>query len=414
MAVAGLRGTGDWGADERPQDFRENILFHQPMGSSPIFALTSKSKKRIATDPQFHWWNESMDIVRLQVAGAISNTAQTLITVDSLDPTSSAAGRVYGTAGHLKEGDLLMVEPSADAAAFTGEQLEVVSVLSDGQFTVRRGAAGTTPDTIPNDAYLTLIGSVYAEGTASPQAVSRNPWKYTNYTQIFKDSYELTGTAEATKTRTGNPWSNDKKRKTFDHARGIEFAFLFGKPSETLGQNGKPKRTTAGLRQQIPAANTYVYSGGTTYFDLVDRISPVFDTETPAGDERIVMAGNAALIALNKIIASDENATIQWGGIVKAYGMNLRELILPQGRLLLRTHPLLSRHGLYSKSLWVLDFASITYVTLAGRDTKYKDDVQDKDEDIRRGFVQTECGIELDRGGLTCAYIGNINYVAAP
>lgn len=414
MAVAGLRGTGDWGADERPKDFRESILFRNPQGSAPIFALTSKAKKKIVTDPQFYWWDEPNDIVRLQVNGAISDTAQTLITVDSLDPTTSVAGRVWGTAGHLKEGDLLLKEPSTDNATYDQEILEVVSVLSDTQFTVKRGAAGTSAATIANDAYLTLIGSVYAEGTAAPSAVSRNPLKFYNYTQIFKDSYELTGTADVTKTRTGDTWSNDKRRKMFDHSRSIEFSFLFGKPSEITGENGKPKRTMGGLRYQIPAANTYVYSANPSYMDLVDRIYPVFNYDTPAGDERIAFCGNGALNALNKMVMDDANAQIQWGGIVKVYGMNLRELIMPQGRLLLRTHPLLSRHGLYTNSMFVLDFASIEYVTLKGRDTKVKDDVQDKDEDLRRGFVQTECSVSLARGGLTCAYIGGLSYTPTP
>lgn len=410
MAVAGLRGTGDWATDERPKDYRETILFRNPQGASPIFALTAKAKKRVVSDPEFFWWDESNDIVRLQVAGAIADTGVTTIVVDSVDPTVSAAGAVYGKADHLKEGDLLLVEPSADAAAFTTEVLEVVSVNSATSFNVRRGAQGTTPATIDNDAYLTLIGSVYGEGTSAPTAVSRNPLKFNNYTQIFKDSYELSGTAEVTKTRTGDPWSNDKKRKVFDHSRGIEMAILFGRASEATGANGKPKRTMAGLRAQIPSARTYVYSGGTTWFDLLDRIYPVFDFDTPAGSERIAMVGNGALNALNKIIAADTNSDIQWGGVVKVYGMDLRELILPQGRILIRSHPLLNRHGKYTNSMWVLDFASINYVTLKGRDTKIRDDVQNKDEDTRRGFIQTECSIELARGGLTCAYIGNVNY----
>jgi hypothetical protein len=303
-----------------------------------------------------------------------------------------------------------LVEPSSDTATFNQEVIEVVSVNSATSFNVRRGAMGTTPAAIANDAYLTLIGSAFAEGTGAPSAVSRNPLKFSNYTQIFKDTYELSATAEVTKTRTGDPWSNDKKRKMFDHSRAIEMSMLFGRASETTGSNGKPMRTMAGLRAQIPSSRTYVYSSGTTWFDLLDRTYPVFDFDTPAGNERIAMVGNGALNALNKIIAADSNSDIQWGGIVKVYGMDLRELVLPQGRLLLRTHPLLSRHGKYTNSMWILDFASVNYVTLKGRDTKVRDDVQNKDEDVRRGFIQTECSVELARGGLTCAYIGNINY----
>lgn len=29
MAVAGLRGTGDWATDERPKNFREMILWRK-------------------------------------------------------------------------------------------------------------------------------------------------------------------------------------------------------------------------------------------------------------------------------------------------------------------------------------------------------------------------------------------------
>ena len=45
-AIAGLRGTGDFGTDERPKDFREGILRLRPNGNAPIFALTKKKKSR--------------------------------------------------------------------------------------------------------------------------------------------------------------------------------------------------------------------------------------------------------------------------------------------------------------------------------------------------------------------------------
>ena len=32
MAIAGMRGTGDWGVDERPKNFREFILGEVQMG----------------------------------------------------------------------------------------------------------------------------------------------------------------------------------------------------------------------------------------------------------------------------------------------------------------------------------------------------------------------------------------------
>ncbi len=331
------------------------------------------------------------------------------MTVDSADPSSSAPTIVYGTATHLKTGDLLLVEPASDNATFNPEVLEVVTVLSDTQFTVKRGRSGTSAATIADDLFLLLIGSSYAEGTDAPSAVSRNPIKYSNFTQIFKNTYELTKTTDVTKFRTGDPWSNDKKRKMFDHARGIEMAIIFGQKSETTGDNGKPLRTMGGLREQIPVGNQFVYTSGTTWFDLIDRVSPVFDYTSPAGDQRAAFVGNGALNALNKVLMADGNSEIKWEGVTKVFGMNFRELVMPQGRLLLRTHPLMSRNSLYTNAMFVLDMSSLGYVTLPGRDTKMKDDIQDGGEDLRRGFIQTEASMMVDRGGVTNAYIGNIN-----
>jgi hypothetical protein len=95
---------------------------------------------------------------------------------------------------------------------------------------------------------------------------------------------------------------------------------------------------------------------------------------------------------------------------VKVYGMHFQELILPQGRILFKTHPLLSRGGtIASKSAFIVDFDALKYVYLEGRDTKAHDDVQAEDEDVRRGYFQTECSIEVGYGGLTMAYLGNIS-----
>lgn len=414
--VAGLRGTGDFSTDERPKNFRDMILFVNANGQSPIFALSARAKKKTVDDPEFAWWNETLVLIRLQInkAGDYLSTDTTLV-VNSADPAAGTMNLNYGTATHLKPGDLLMVEPATDNATFAPEVVEVTNVASDTTFTVRRGAAGTTPAAIVDDAWLLLIGSSYAEGGTAPRAVARNPIKFSNFTQIFKNSYELTKTAEATTFRTGDPWSNDKKRKMFDHSRDIEMAILFGQKSEIASsvENGKPIRTTAGLRAQIPSSRQNVFSGAVSFTgssnNFLDAVYPVFDFDSPAGDTRIAFCGNAALNALNKVAALQTNVRINSDRTIKVYGMEFQEFIMPQGRLLMKSHPLLNIHsGIYSKSMFVLDFASFTYVPLKGRDTKTMDDVQAKDEDVRRGFVQTECGFALDRGGLTCAYIGNI------
>lgn len=83
---------------------------------------------------------------------------------------------------------------------------------------------------------------------------------------------------------------------------------------------------------------------------------------------------------------------------------------MPMGRLLLKSHPLLSVHPRFQKSMFVVDFSACKYVGMTGRpDGKVTDDVQNKDEDVRRGFIQTDCSFMVDGGGLSCAYLGNIS-----
>lgn len=407
MAIAGLRGTGDFGADERPKDFREGILRMRPNGNAPIFALTSKAKTRSVTDPEFFWWAETDNNVRLQVNGALA-AGDTTVVVDSADPTSTTMDAQYGSALNLKEGDILQVEKT-EAAAMDNELLLVTGVTSATTFTVTRGFAGSTAAAIADDAFLTLIGSAYAEGTGAPAAASRNPAQFTNKCQIFKDTYELTGTTVETEFRTGNPWSEDKMRKMFDHSRSIEWAILYGRLSETSATiNGKPLRTMGGLRTFIPASRTTIFSVAVTTATFLDAVYKAFDFESDAGDERIALVGNGALNALNKIVNADANVNVQFEGPVSVYGMSLRKWVLPQGTLFLRSHPLLNQHPRYTNSAFILDFSALRYVHMRNRDTKVKDDVQNKDEDVRRGFIMTDCSIQVDHGGLTQAYLGNI------
>ena len=148
---------------------------------------------------------------------------------------------------------------------------------------------------------------------------------------------------------------------------------------------------------------------GTSGRDLLTAVYKVFDFESPAGDTRIAFVGNAALNALNVKAAAVTNVRFNMDSTIKVYGTDFREFIMPQGRLLIRSHPLLNiQGGIYANSMFILDFDSIKYVAMKGRDTKSYDDVQNKDEDVRRGYVQTECSLMLDRGGLTCGYVGNI------
>jgi hypothetical protein len=393
MAFAGLRGTGDWGVDERPKNFREMILWRNPNGSAPLTALMSKMKTEKTDDPEFAWWEEEQNAVRVQI--------------DGIQLAASGDWELVSGGLKLVPGDLLLVSQGTQSEAYTNEIVEVVTVVDDTNIDVTRGAAGTTAvDTVDLD-YATKIGNVYSEGSLSPDVTNENTLKQLNYTQIFKTAYELTGTVQVTRARTGDPLKNDKKRKMFQHSAALEFAFMWGKAFETTGSNGKPKRYTGGIREFI-TTNTKVFTTSTdpmTEDKFLDEVYPVWDYDAGnAGNERLIFAGNGFLNNLNKLARSSTSSRVNFDGVVRTYGMELQRWILPQGTVFVRTHPLMNTHPVYTLSAFVIDPSAIIYRPL--RDTKPQDNIQAPDADTRKGQWLTEAGIEV-RHEKTMAYLGN-------
>lgn len=341
---------------------------------------------------------EPNDIVRLQLSASVT-TASNSFAVDSGDPDTTNENIPYGQANHLVPGDVLQVEET-DAATYDNELIVVSSVTDSQNFVAKRGQAGTTAKQIANDIYITKLGNAFAEGTGAPDAASRNPTKYYNYCQIFKTIYDITNTTLKTRFRTGDPLRNDKARKMWMHSAALEMQFLWGRKNEGTGSNGKPLRYTGGLREFIPA---FVFSTSPTAKTFLDNVFQVFDYDTGAGDQRIVFAGNTALNSLNKV--AFDSGQVRFVEEVKLFGMTLSKWRIPQGELLIKTHPLMNRHDLYKKSMFVVDPTAIIYRPL--RDTFFKDNIQGNDEDRRKGQWLTEAGLEVQYGGQTMKYIGN-------
>lgn len=391
MAFAGLRGTGSWGTDERPKNFRELILWADPNGTAPLYALMAKARKESTDDPEFAWWEEKLEAVRLTVDGTGASSSSTALGV---------------TAGGLNvvPGDVLMVEKT-ELATYDNEIVTVSSVTSDTAIVIKRGQAGSSAAAIPAGAFLTKIGSAFQEGTGAPNFSTRNPTKLKNFTQIFKTAMGITGTAQATHARTGEAWANDKKRKAFDHASSIEFALMFGQAYEdTTGS--QPIRYMGGLREFI-TTNVKIYTTTPTEDVFLDDVYKVFNySAMGAGTERLVLAGNGFLNGLNKLARNSSSTRINFQGTLKVYGMELQKWVLPQGTLGVRTHPLMNLHPRFTNSAFILCPPGLRWRPLRGRDTKFMDNIQNNDEDTRKAQWLTEGGLEVNHEQ-TMGYLGN-------
>lgn len=387
MAVAGLRGTGDWGTDERPKNFREMILWRSPNGQAPLTALMSRMKKESTDDPEFAWWEEELNALRLTMANgtAYSTTDNTIVVTSNLTSAQDCVA-----------GDAFLVE-KALTTAYDHEIIVVSSVTDATTVVFKRAQCGTSGAPIGVAATMTKIGNMFAEGSGAPTAASRNPTKLFNYCQIFKTTYDVTNTAKVTKARTGDVIKNDKKRKMFDHAVAMEMASLFGKRFEGTGDNGKPIRMAGGLlymMSQYASSMITAFTTTPTETTFTDAVYKVFDYDTGAGDERIVFAGNGALNSLNRLAASQSRTRVNFDGIIEVYGMKLQRWVLPQGVLYIKSHPLFNTHGRFTNDMAIIDPTALKYRPL--RDTTFKDNIQANDADEQKGQWITEAGWEIE------------------
>lgn len=386
-AIAGMRGTGDWGTDERPKNFRETILWRNPNGSSPLTALMSKMKTESTDDPEFAWWEEEMNALRLTMANgtAYATTDNTIVVTSNVQ-----------SALDVVAGDVFMVEKTL-TSAYDHELIIASSVTDASTVVFKRAQAGTAAAPIGVGATLTKVGNMFEEGSGAPSAATRNPTKLFNYCQIFKTSYDITNTAKKTKSRTGDAVKNDKKRKMFDHAVAMEMAALFGKRFEGTGPGGKPIRMSGGLlymMSQYASARITVFATTPTESTFTDAVYKVFDYDTGAGDERIVMAGNGALNSLNRLAAAQARTRVTFDGLIDLYGMKLQKWVLPQGTLYVKSHPLFNTHARFTNDMVILDPTAIKYRPM--RDTTFEDNIQANDADELKGQWISEVGWEIE------------------
>jgi hypothetical protein len=186
VSIQGLRGTGNYTADERPKDFREAILWRDPNGQTPLTGLMSKMGSDGLTDPEFYWFEEEMNHVRLVTHATPILAATTALTVVAAGGTTSTG------AFSCVPGTLLMVANKFGIVG--GEEIVRVntSPSADTTLTVIRGVNGTTAADIPAGSLLVSLGTAFGEGTLAAKSAFRNPTRLENYAQIFKTSYEVT------------------------------------------------------------------------------------------------------------------------------------------------------------------------------------------------------------------------------
>ena len=376
-AVLGLRGSGAFTSNERPQNWREMILHLFPNGEAPLTALLSMLKSQPTDDPQYNWWEKRLPTQRMVVNGAQASG------IIAIAVTSGAKDAVAGTVlYHDQDGEIMLV---------------VSDPATDTTINVQRGWGTVAAGALANSDGLTIIGNVHEEGAKPPTAKTYAPTKQTNYTEIFRLPLYLTRTARKTKLRWDNtgPYREAKREALSLYSIEQEKAFINGNAVETTGSAGLPLRMTGGVKSFL----TSNIKGGTN--DTVFNVNGTLDEDgldnicenifRYGSNEKLVLCGSTFLRAITTL--GKRNGTLNMVPQDRIYGMKVVEYITAFGSLMLKNHPLFSQHTLWRQDALVLDTNNLLYRYLD--DTMFIKNRQDPGEDASKDEYLGECGMEV-------------------
>lgn len=404
MAIPGLRNSdqaGNPNGTNRPENWRNTLLRLYPYGSqmAPLAALTAAMSSEATDDPKYHWFRKVTNTHRFKLGqnltGGDASGTQQNITIDTTD------GNIYG----VKMGDILMVE-------HTGERLYVSQTpTTETVVTVLRGFENAASQAVTYQGagvnpWIMKIGSAFEEGSAAPDPIGWDPTEYNNQTQIFRETYGMTGTGMATRTRTGELIRENKTDCFEAFNQGLERSFIFG-IKRTTSKNNQPLRLTDGILNMLPSdrklsVSTY-NANGLVDLDYWESLTATMFRY--GSNEKMMWLGVTAALAITQMVR--KNAQLQWelGPTETEYGIKIRRLITPMGTLVMKIHPMFGQMtggtnsgtfypGLDNACL-ILDMKNLKYRYLTGRDVTYQTNLQLPGVDGLLAGWLAECGLEL-------------------
>jgi len=425
MAVLGMRGTGNFGPVEEPENWRQGILLYFPNGDAPLTAFLSKLREQPTDDPTFHWFEKGLPVQRGTVRGAGTSSAP----ADGANVAAGGTANVYATIqpDGFSGKDVTIFKPGYVVQNQTTEEnLLVVSVdTTNNQIQLRRDIGdrfasnpAITSGAVGSGDTVVVVGEGNPEGALIGQAIAYAPVRQFNYTQIFRTPLSLTRTARKTRLRWDDegPYREAKREALQIHSISMEKAFLFSEREEIISlagaagplditSSGQPLRTTRGFVNWLPPVTTATMSVNT---DLGQLNPPGSLTEVLwdsflelafryGSREKLAFCGSGALMVLNAM--AKNKARIELAPTDDTYGFHLIRYITPFGTLMLYNHPLMTDNPVWRYDLLVLDPEKLVYRYID--DTTFLRNRQSPGEDASRDEFLTECGLEVHCTGVT-------------
>jgi len=314
---------------------------------------------------------------RMGVKRIRSTTAEKVVK-DLGKPTTANVGAktASDTTITVSPGDGSMFIPnSVIFIPSTGEQILVTGVTGDN-LTVVRGYGETAATNIADGALLVYLGTSYSEATRVGTTRNVIAYKNINVTQIFRTPVEISGTDEAVDA-VDTDWALEKKEKLIMHLGEIERQFMFG---DFKDDTSEERRTARGLHKFIKT-NVYDLGGSITSKKMADF---VLETVRTNSGKKVLFASADLFTSIEDL--AQQVLRVEPGS--KKFGATVAKWLIGGKELDIVHDPVLDEAG-FAGYGYLVDTKNVKYVTLKGRDTRFKE-YADDDFDGRRGEYLTE------------------------
>jgi hypothetical protein len=385
--TTGIFNTGNFTTDLKAKSFAAMITRLMPNGTAPLFAISSQLAAETALQTEHGFFSKTMIFPEVKINnGAGYALGATTLVVDSTD--------------NILPGMIMRIER-------TGENIIINSVTDAVTIVVARGIGTVAAAAILDNDDIYQVGNAFEESSVRPIANNIVPVRVTNLTQIFRNTWAISGSAQATQVIAGESTEAENRQDCAAfHAADIEKAIFFGQKSQGT-RNGSPFRTMDGLINMIEAPANYpaIYQGAvnsftagatTNWVQLLAMLDPVFNqaTDPKGSNERVLFVGGSAKLVINEI--GRLNGSYQLMDGQTNFGLVFSTLSTPRGKFRIIEHPLFNTNPFWSKMAVAVDLPTFRLAYLAGRKTMNKEfntsgnQAQDSGIDAVGGTLTTE------------------------
>ena len=386
--TTGIFNTGNFTTDLEAKSFAGMITRLMPNGSAPLFAMTSMMTDETAVATEHGFFTKTAVFPEFKINnGAGFNAAATAFVVDS--SANNLPGQIFRNER-------------------TGENVIIDTVTDATHIVVTRQIGTVTAAAILDNDDFYQVSNAFEESSDRPIALNVIPVRVSNLTQIFRNTWSISGSARSTSVIAGDTTESENRQDCAAfHAADIEKAMFFGQKLSGT-RNGQPFRTMAGLIESVEdptyypasyggAPNTFNAGGTTNWTQLEGFLDNVFDqaTDPKGANERVLFCGGAAKVVLNNI--GRLNGTYQLLDGQTNFGLQFSTLTTSRGKFRIVEHPLFNTNTSWAKMAVGVDLPTLRLAYLQGRKTENMEfntsgnQASDNGIDAVGGTLTTEC-----------------------